>query len=557
MSDLESMTTRKWWRDAAIYQVYPRSFRDSNGDGIGDLQGVIAGLDYLSELGVDAIWLSPFYRTPNRDGGYDISDPRDVDPQFGTIDDAKALIEAAHRKGIRVIVDLVPNHFSSDHPWFQEALRSRPGSAARSLFHFYDGRGATGEEPPNNWCSIFGGPAWTRVSDAGGVDGQWYLHLFDSSQPDLNWNSGEVRDDFERTIRFWLDLGVDGFRVDVAHGLVKDQMSTDHHDPEGLIRALRMDVRDIAQEEREALLSDIPFFDRDGVHEIYRSWRAILDSFPGDRMMVAEAWVHPSTRAMRYVRGDELHQIFNFDYMIVDWDAESLLKAIEKTLGEVASVSAPASWVLSNHDSARVVTRLGGGRSGRERSRALALLTHCLPGSIYVFQGEELGLEDVELADQDRRDPVFFRSAGRDKGRDGARVPIPWVRDGVSFGFTSGRSWLPMPSGWDEFSIDSQIESPSSKPKSHLSLYQQSLKLRKGLVDKETRLSIVGEKVIAVHRGDDFLCFVNTSARTARLEVPFAASEVMLCSHPEVMLTGNLLLLPGDSAIWLSRKDVR
>lgn len=349
----------QWWREAAIYQVYPRSFQDSNGDGEGDLKGVISRLGYLKDLGIDAIWLSPFYTSPNNDGGYDVADPRDVDPRFGNLKDAVNLIEKAHEIGLKIIVDIVPNHFSTEHRWFKEALASNPGSQARSRFHFFDGRGVDGEIPPNNWCSIFGGPAWTRVRENDGSLGQWYLHLFDSTQADLNWENPEVWSDFESTLRFWLDKGVDGFRIDVAHGLAKEEILKDHRDPEGLTRALRLDVSDMAREERESLLSDVPFFDREGVHEIYRRWRRIFDSYPGERMSVAEAWVHPSSRAVRYVRSDELHQIFNFDFLIAEWEADFLKAAIDKTLTEVAEVSAPATWVLCNHDSPRLVSRLG------------------------------------------------------------------------------------------------------------------------------------------------------------------------------------------------------
>jgi len=422
-----------WWRNAAIYQVYPRSFQDTNGDGEGDLQGVISRLDYLKSLGIDAIWLSPFYTSPNNDGGYDVANPRNVDPRFGTLSDAEELIRAAHNKGLKIIVDIVPNHFSTEHEWFKEALANPPGSQARSRFHFYDGRGESGEIPPNNWCSIFGGPAWSRVTESDGTPGQWYLHLFDSTQADLNWENSDVHEDFEKTLRFWLDKGVDGFRIDVAHGLAKEEILKDHRDPEGLTRALRLDVSDMPRHERESLLSDVPFFDREGVHEIYRQWRKVFDSYPGERMSVAEAWVHPSSRATRYVRSDELHQIFNFDFLIAEWSAEFLRSAIDKTLNEVSEVQAPPTWVLCNHDSPRLVSRLGGGDLGAKKARAMALLTHALPGGIYIFQGEELGLEDANLPDEVRQDPVFFRTKGADKGRDGARVPIPWRADDENF----------------------------------------------------------------------------------------------------------------------------
>ncbi|MFM8783548.1 MAG: glycoside hydrolase family 13 protein, partial [Actinomycetota bacterium] len=471
------MRMKSWWPNSAIYQVYPRSFQDSNGDGEGDLKGVLTRIDYLKSLGVDAIWLSPFYKSPNKDGGYDVADPRDVDPRFGDLGDAEALIDGAHKVGLKIIVDIVPNHFSTEHHWFKAALNSPKGSRERARFHFYDGRGSTGEIPPNNWNSIFGGPAWSRITEKDGTAGQWYLHLFDSTQADLNWDNQEVREDFEATLRFWLDLGADGFRIDVAHGLAKDEILKDHHDPQALTRALRLDVTDMPDNERAELLSDVPFFDREGVHEIYRGWRKIFDSYPGERISVAEAWVHPSSRAARYVRGDELHQIFNFDFLVAPWSATTLIPAIKRTLSEVAAVAAPPTWVLSNHDSPRLVTRLGGGEIGEWRARAFALLTHALPGGIYIFQGEELGLADGELSDEVRQDPIFFRTNGKDKGRDGARIPLPWDTANEAtnkFGFTTGEPWLPIPSHWSSKSVASQDKERNSS----LNFYRESLRIR-------------------------------------------------------------------------------
>ncbi|MEY4683013.1 MAG: hypothetical protein RL534_432 [Actinomycetota bacterium] len=390
----------KWWNEAVIYQIYPRSFQDSNGDGEGDLKGITSRLDYVKALGVDAIWLSPFYKTPNKDGGYDVADPRDVDPRFGTLEDAKELFEKAHSIGLRVVVDIVPNHFSSEHKWFKEALKSPKGSEARNRFHFYDGKDAN--TPPNNWISLFGGPAWTQISD-----GQWYLHLFDSSQPDLNWDNPEVAEDFEETIRFWIDLGADGFRIDVAHGLAKEDIHVDHYDPQGLSDALRLDVL-MEVEKRNSYLAKIPFFDRDGVHEIYRKWRKIFDSY-GDReiMAVAEVWVHPPKRATLYVRPDELHQFFNFDVMNAPFDSEYLYKSISDMLNLVKEQSAWPTWCLSNHDSERVASRIGS-----QAARAMALFVLGLPGSAYIYNGQELGLPSGEMSDSDRQDPIFFRTNG-------------------------------------------------------------------------------------------------------------------------------------------------
>jgi alpha-glucosidase len=547
------MNSALWWQEAAIYQIYPRSFQDSNGDGEGDLKGVISRLPYLKTLGIDAIWLSPFYESPNKDGGYDVSNPREVDARFGEMNDAEELIKLAHQIGLRVIIDIVPNHFSTEHNWFKEALISAPGSEQRARFHFYDGRGANGEIPPNNWCSIFGGPAWSRVTQADGTPGQWYLHLFDSTQADLNWKNEDVRKDFEKTLKFWLDKGVDGFRVDVAHGLVKDEILQDHRNPEGLTRALRLDVSDMPREERESLLSDVPFFDREGVHEIYRSWRRIFNSYSGDRMSVAEAWVHPSSRATRYVRSDELHQIFNFDFLIAQWDATFLAAAIDKTLQEVSAVNAPATWVLSNHDSPRLVTRMGGQESGAKKARAIALLTHALPGGIYVFQGEELGLPDAPLPDEARQDPVFFRTKGADKGRDGARVPIPWDSLAENFGFTTGSPWLPIPKDWSAISVDVQLQTNTSEELSFINLYRKSLAIRKSFVGKEFDWIAKSSALIGFSRGDEYAIFSNISDQQISIEISeqWRGSRLLLSSTSGVKWSGHLLELPANSTVWL------
>lgn len=557
MEENSTTTLTHWWRNSAIYQVYPRSFQDSNGDGEGDLRGVISRLGYLKELGIDAIWLSPFYRSPNKDGGYDVSDPRDVDPRFGNMKDAEDLINAAHQHQIRIIVDIVPNHFSTEHLWFKEALASAPGSSARNRFHFYDGRGQSGEIPPNNWNSIFGGPAWTRITESDGRPGQWYLHLFDSTQADLNWDNGDVREDFERTLRFWLDKGVDGFRIDVAHGLVKDEILKDHRDPEALSRALRLDVSGMSREEREALMSDVPFFDREGVHEIYREWRRILDSYPGERMSVAEAFVYPSVRGSRYVRNDELHQIFNFDFLIADWDASILKSAIDKTLREVSSVSAPPTWVLCNHDSPRVATRLGGGSIGIRKARAMALLIHALPGGIYIYQGEELGLEDAALPDEARQDPVFFRTKGADKGRDGARVPLPWNSD-PTFGFSSGKSWLPIPEIWRGKDVENQKSDSSSS----LSLYKESLRIRSehpALQKSDNHDSAQSltwlpapEGVLVFRREPGFILVANTTDQMQTLNI---VGELLLASSSGVMCQDESFSIPSHTTCWISARE--
>jgi alpha-glucosidase len=534
-----------WWRDAVIYQVYPRSFRDSNGDGIGDIQGVIRGLPYLASLGVDAIWLSPFYTTPNRDGGYDVSNPRDVDPVFGSLPDAEELIQVAHSFGLKVIFDIVPNHFSSEHLWFQAALKAKPYSLERNRFHFHDGRGVGGNEPPNNWNSLFNGPAWTRVTEADGNLGQWYLHLFDSSQPDLNWDNLDIQEDFKETLRFWLDRGVNGFRIDVAHGLAKDEIDKDHPNPDALTRALRVDSKGMRKEERISLLTDLPFFDREGVHKIYKEWRKVIDEYSGERMFVAEAYIYPTSRLARYVRPGELHQVFNFDFLLIDWDANLIRSTVERILGELKEAGAPPTWALDNHDSPRVVSRL----QGSEKARALAMITQALPGALYIYQGEELGLPDGEIAPEFRQDPVFIRSEGKDLGRDGARIPIPWSRNDVNFGFSTGAPWLPIPTEYEEHAMDVELADPTS----FLELYRKSLTLRKlhGLgKDIGIEWQEAPEGVIYFTRGQDFVLLANTTDQKIDLEISATAS-VIHASGPGTLISGRTITLPANTTIWL------
>ena len=541
--------TRPWWHHAAVYQVYPRSFRDSDGDGTGDLRGVIDGLPYLASLGVDAVWLSPFYPSPQRDSGYDVADPRDVDPLYGTLADAEELIASAHERGLRIIVDVVPNHSSSDRAWFQEALASPPGSAARARYHFRDGRGPNGDEPPTNWVSWFGGGAWTRITEADGSPGQWYLHQFDVSQPDLNWANPEVVADGLETLRFWLDRGADGFRVDVALGLAKDMTYPDIDDPESLILAMRMDLDDGSQEamDRRARVANSAVLDRDEVQDIYRGWRRVMDEYDRDVMAVAEAWVPPE-RAARYVAPDTLHQIFNFDFMACPWDAGRLRAVIEKTMASLTITGAPATWALSNHDSPRVPSRLGGGDEGRRRARALALVAHALPGAVYVYQGEELGLDDVDLPDEARQDPVFLRTNGEQKGRDAARVPIPWSGDQPPYGFGSNAdTWLPMPEGWGSVTVDAEEADPDST----LWQYRSMLRLRHELPALQGQgfaMRDAGPDVLVIDRGAGFFCVVNAS--TEAIEAP-VVGDVLVASDPDVMEEGGRITLPPSTGAWI------
>ncbi|GAA3924410.1 glycoside hydrolase family 13 protein [Actinomadura viridis] len=529
--------TARWWRDAVIYQVYVRSFADSDGDGIGDLAGVRARLPHLVELGVDAVWLTPFYTSPMADFGYDVADYRDVDPIFGSLEDARELVREAHERGLRVIVDVVPNHTSDRHAWFQAALAAGPGSPERARYVFRDGRGEDGSLPPNDWESVFGGPAWTRVPG-----GQWYLHLFAPEQPDLNWENPEVHAEFEDVLRFWLDLGVDGFRVDVAHGMVK---------AEGL--------PDVGFADQVTMLGRtlLPYFDQDGVHEIHRSWRRLLDSYEGDRIAVAEAWAPTPERLALYVRSDEMHQAFNFHYLTVDWDARAKREVIEESLRTSAQVGAPTTWVLSNHDVKRHVTRYGDGEVGVRRARAAALLMLALPGSAYIYQGEELGLAEVQdLPEEFLMDPQ--RARDPESGRDGCRVPLPWSGDAPPFGFGPGGSWLPMPPHWADLTVERQARDPESM----LSLYRAALRIRRehpALGDGTLRWLVGPPGTLVFSReappgagdgttGDRRLltCAVNLGDRTVRVP-PYG--RALLASGP-IRPDGECVVLPPDTAVW-------
>ncbi|EPH42021.1 glycoside hydrolase family 13 protein [Streptomyces aurantiacus] len=558
----DSGTRTDWWRDAVIYQVYPRSFADGNGDGMGDLEGIRARLPHLRDLGVDAVWLSPFYASPQADAGYDVADYRAIDPMFGTLHDADAVIRDAHALGLRIIVDLVPNHSSDRHDWFQRALKEGPGSPLRDRYHFRAGKGADGELPPNDWESIFGGPAWTRTTDPDGAPGEWYLHLFAPEQPDFNWEHPAVRDEFRSILRFWLDMGVDGFRVDVAHGLVKAEGLPDigHHDQ---LKLLGNDT--------------MPFFDQDGVHEIYRSWRHVLAEYAeneigpegpslegrgretGGRVLVAEAWTPTVERTAHYVRPDEMHQAFNFQYLGTHWDAAELREVIDSSLAAMRPVDAPATWVLSNHDVTRHATRFAnppglgtqlrtaGDRAlGLRRARAATLLMLALPGSAYLYQGEELGLPDVtDLPDEVRQDPSFHRAQGQDGFRDGCRVPIPWTVEGPSYGFGTGGSWLPQPAGWGELSVEAQTGDPTST----LELYRKALQTRRtqpGLGAGDALQWTEAPEGVLAFRREDFACTANTTGEPVRLTAP---GRLLLASGPVDVGDGDVEL-PADTTAW-------
>lgn len=536
-----------WWRTAVIYQVYLRSFADGNGDGVGDLAGVRSRLDYLARLGVDALWFTPWYPSPMHDGGYDVADYCDIDPTFGTLEDARGLIEQAHERDIRIIIDIVPNHTSHEHPWFRAALESAPGSPERELYHFRDGTGPAGDLPPNDWISAFGGSAWTRVTSPDGRPEQWYLHLFAPQQPDLNWEQPDVRIYFEKVIRFWFDLGVDGLRVDAAPGLMKVPGLPDH----GFLPGDRF-----AANTWEAS----PLWDVDAVHEIYRSWRAIADAYPGDRMFVGEVPVKGPKRLANYVRPDEFHTAFNLDFIKAPWRADSLHANIDGTMNALGAVRAPATWVLSNHDETRHVTRYGRAHVGAaqhqtntnertdlalgaRRARAAILLMLALPGSAYLYQGEELGLWEVEdLPGEIRKDPVWHRTGGAEPGRDGCRVPLPWSGQMPPFGFTSGSAlpWLPQPGAWADYSTQAE----DGQPESMLTLYRSAIYVRRLLTP--TAADAFGWQpappgVLAWDRGNHWTCVTNVDGDPVQL-----TGDVILASGP---LDGRWL--PANTAAWI------
>lgn len=537
---MEDTVTGPWWRDAVVYQIYPRSFADSTGSGVGDLLGIESRLDHVARLGADAIWLSPFFRSPQRDAGYDVSDYCDVDPLFGTVADADSLIARAHRLGLRVIVDLVPNHTSSNHAWFTEALHSSAGSQPRERYLFRPIDPDAPDKPPNNWLSVFGGPAWTKVSAAvaagitdlapeaaGTVEDEWFFHLFDRSQPDLNWSNPEVVALFDDVLRFWLDRGVDGFRVDVAHGLFK---------AEGMPDQVMSDGGPQTGEPAELVARGItwaPMWDQPEVHEVYRRWRKILDEYPNDRMMVAEAMPLTFEGMARYVRPDEFQQTFNFALQWASWSAEEFGAVIAETMRSLAQIGSPPTWVLDNHDQPRHASRYGGGATGLARARAATALMLALPGSAYLYQGEELGLENVEVPEELRQDPRAENS------RDGCRVPIPWSGHESPFGFGPVGSipWLPQPAEWVSISLEAQIADPTST----LYFYRDALVARRTLSGSTVTVLESAPGIVAIERSG-----VRVLLNAGEEELPLPAGEILLSSQP--LEAG---VLPPNATVWL------
>ncbi len=533
-----------WWRHAVVYQIYPRSFADANGDGMGDLRGITAHLEHLRRLGVDAVWLSPFYPSALADGGYDVDDYRAVAPEIGTLGDFDALVAGLHGAGIRIIVDIVPNHTSNRHMWFREALASPPGSPERDRYVFRRGLGAGGERPPTDWTSYFGGPAWEPVGD-----GEWYLHLFAPEQPDLNWANPEVREDFLTTLRFWSDRGVDGFRVDVAHLLVKD---------------LEGDLPTQAQLSAGGFADGHhPFEDRDELPEIYRTWRAVFDEYDPPRMAVAEAWV-PARRRVRFASREGLGQAFNFDLLTTPWDASRFHAVIDENLTLAEGSGASSTWVFSNHDVVRHASRyalpngtdlqawlLSEGKDpepdlemGLRRARAATLLALALPGSAYLFQGEELGLPEVaDLPAAVLQDPTWARSEGREKGRDGCRVPLPWTADGLSFGFGPGPAHLPQPAWFARYAVAAEVGDPAST----LSFYIAAVAHRRRMLTDEPLAWVDGPAdVLRFRRGGSWESVTNFGASP----LPLPKGRVVVASGPVADET-----LPGETTVWLDTSE--
>lgn len=526
-----------WWDNAVVYQIYPRSFLDSNGDGIGDLGGIACRIDYLQMLGVDAVWLSPFYPSPLADGGYDVVDYRDVDPRIGTLDDFDRLVSALHDAGIRIIVDIVPNHTSDQHPWFQQALAAPKGSPERARYHFVDGKGPGGGLPPNDWESIFGGPMWHPAGD-----GQWYLHIFAPEQPDLNWENPEVRADFDETLRFWFDRGVDGVRVDAAPFLVKDLTNLD----------LALDITTDADTAR--VLTD-----REEIRDIYAHWGELMRSYDPPKFGVAEVDVLPERRP---VYAETLGQAFNFDLQQGEWTPDSLRRSIAGGLADLAACGS-TTWVLGCHDVVRLASRRGfdptGGRwihqvdpwlnsngttppsdlaVGTARARASVVLEMALPGSAYVYQGDELGLPEVaDLPREALQDPTAFRTNFERKGRDGCRVPLPWAASEAGFGFTAGTPHLPQPEWFADYVADSQVDDPSSM----FSLVKTAIELRRTLDPDDPLVLLDDAAGLRFTRGDVMV--------VASFDEPVVLDgELLLTSAPVV--DG---VLPPNSAAWVQR----
>lgn len=539
----KSFSNPEWWKTACIYQIYPRSFNDTTGNGLGDLNGITAKVKYLDSLGIDAVWLSPFFPSHLYDGGYDVDDYMNVDSRLGTLEDFDNLVKELHSHGIKIYVDIVANHTSIHHKWFEEAIKAEPNSVERNRYIFRDGKGKNGELPPNDWPSHFGPEAWTRIVEPNGKLGQWYYHMFAPQQPDLNWANPEVREHFKTILKFWGDRGVDGFRVDVAHGMSKDLTEPFKSKPT-----------------LSPMMEDDPIFDRDENHVIFREWRKLFNSYTPSLSAVAEANAEKASRRILYAREDELGQAFNFDLLKSPWDAEHMFNVIDANTNLAKEYGTASTWVLSNHDKVRHVSRyalpngtdykawlMTDGQSpmpdylvGTARAKAATMLMLALPGSAYIYQGEELGLREVANIDTGLlQDPVWTNSKNKFKGRDGCRVPIPW--DGSkNFGFTKGEPHLPMPEWFKNFAV----EALELSPKSFLNFYRTAIKLRRKLTidDSFKWIENPDRNILHFARSKKWHSFTNLNSEPVAIP---KCREVIMSSGPV-----NGKFVPANTTIW-------
>ena len=492
--------TISWWKGAVIYQVYPRSFQDSDGDGIGDLAGIEQRLDYLVDLGVDAVWLSPIFPSPMADFGYDISDHRGVDPRFGTLGDLDRLVAAAHARGLRLILDYVPNHTSDQHPWFKDSRAARD-APRRDWYIWADP--APGGGPPNNWLSNFGGSAWAWDASTG----QYYLHAFLKDQPDLNWRNPAVQAAMLDVLRFWLDRGIDGFRIDVLWHLIKAEGLPDNP-PNPDWTPLMGDEHRLLQRHSA---------DQDAVHPLAARMRRLTDSYPGERILIGEVYL-PIDRLVRYY-GDhgapEMHLPFNFHLIACPWTAD----AVRALVAEYEAALPPGAWpnwVLGNHDRPRIAARIG-----QAQARVAAMLLLTLRGTPTLYYGDELGIGAVAIPPQAVRDPWELNEPGLGLGRDPVRTPMAWSR-AAGGGFSRGEPWLPLHPDWPARNVEAELEAPQSL----LRLYRRLLALRRvrpALALGELRLLQPHPGVLAYERrlGDDrLLAALNLTGAPQALPLP-------------------------------------
>jgi alpha-glucosidase len=520
-----------WWQRGIVYQVYPRSFMDSNGDGIGDLNGIVSRLDHLQWLGVDALWLSPVYPSPMKDFGYDVADYTAIDARFGTLADFDRLVEAAHARELKLILDFVPNHTSDQHAWFRESRASR-ASPKRGWYLWRDP--APGGGPPNNWLSCFGGSAW-QLDPA---SGQYYYHAFLPGQPDLNWRNPEVVAAMLDVLRFWLDRGVDGFRVDVLWHLVKDDQFGDN--PPNADWREGMDPYNA--------LVPVQTTDRPEVHDIVRQMRRLLDEYP-ERVLIGEIYL-PLERLMQYYGADlqGAHLPFNFQLLSAPWDAAHLTGLIAEYERMLPQGAWP-NWVLGNHDRPRIATRVG---PAQARVAAMLLLT--LRGTPTIYYGDEIGMRNVAIPDDQVQDPFERRVPGLGLGRDPVRTPMQWSAEPHA-GFTTGRPWLPIASDYGIVNVAAQRQDP----KSLLALYARLIALRRaepalsaGSLEIFRASGEACADVLTYLRGDTFLVALNLGSRSRLVPLPRSCS-IVLSTHLDRAqgLAGERLELRPDEGLLL------